>query len=264
MGLSPEAADGVLADLRRSQLVPADCVAVVCVGSVARGWANPGSDVDINVVTSEPARVPGARSLTVRLKPACVPTVSIHDYSRPYELKFWTTGQIEQLLRLVSWENFERGGGTAAFLPSTEELCLERFLTCAPLLGAEWVQELSRRIEESAFRAFVTVRSLAGADAAVEDVEGQLRAGDVESAVLSARRAWGHIVDAVLESRGVFGATQPKWRARRVRDACLSEFSFDDYWRVETMRDLDLHEPAAWAEDVVRRTRQLTLDVEIG
>jgi hypothetical protein len=254
----------IRADLEARGLLTGDPLAVVCVGSVARGWANPGSDVDLNVVTADPAELPQLQGLQVRLEPDVVPTLSTLALERPCELKYWTTGQIDQLLGQVSWDRFDAGGGTAKFLGDTEELCLERFATCVPLAGEEWVASTRRRLEESAFAAFATVRSLAGLDAAVEDALGQLAAGDAESAVLSARRALGHGVDALLESHGVFGSAQPKWRARRFRDAAPSELSFAEYWDLETMRDLDPARPGGWVERVVALCRRLSMEVEIG
>lgn len=254
----------VLAALRERDLIPADTVAVACVGSVARGWANAASDVDLNVFTSSPATVPGAVALTVRLQPDVVPTLAVRAQERQCEVKWWTTGQVDQLLERVSWERFEAGGGSARFLSDTEELCLDRFVSCLPLVGTDWMAETRRKLEESAFRAFATVRSLAGVDTAVEDALGQLAAGDDESAVLSARRALGHGVDALLESHGVFGSAQPKWRARRFREAAPPELSFEDYWDLETMRHLDPGAPAAWVRRVVDLCRRLSTGVEIG
>lgn len=245
-------------------LLPADHLAVLCVGSMARGWANETSDYDFNVVTRSPWQGASARTVPVPLLPGTVPTASFHVDGKRWEVKYWTDSQVDQMLAKVTWDQFEAGTTTAKVLIDAEELFLERLISCVTLSGAGWVRGRRQALDGSAFRAFVTSRSLAAADEAVEDALGQLGAQDEHSAVLSARKAFGHTVDALLESREAYGSRTPKWRARRFRDARPDELSYEDYWAMETMRDFDPDRPGAWVTSVVQRCRALALDVEIS
>ncbi|MEU1881475.1 hypothetical protein ABZ470_29605 [Streptosporangium sp. NPDC020072] len=114
-----------------------------------------------------------------------------------------------------------------------------------------------------AFQAFLVTRSLAAADGCLDDALGQLATGDVTGAVLSARQALGHAVDALLESRGVYGSQLPKWRARRLAEARLPDLPFERYRALETMASFDQERPEAWVEEVVVLCRALSLRAEI-
>lgn len=255
---------GCLEEMDRRGLIPADCLAVCCVGSVARGWSNETSDYDFNVVSSTPWTGESARTIPVPLEPGVVPAVVLHVDGRRWEIKYWLDGQVQQMIDKVSWEQFEAGNSTAKALIDNEELFLERMSTCLTLSGAAWTEGCRRRVEESAFRAFVTTRSLAEADSSIEDAVGQLAARDFNSAVLSARKALGHTVDALLESEGNFGSRTPKWRARRFHEVRPKALSFEEYWALETMRSFDPENSQVWTNLVIQRCRDLTMEVEIS
>ncbi|HET6356857.1 nucleotidyltransferase domain-containing protein [Streptomyces sp.] len=260
---SPPDLSDVVERIRSEGLLPDDHVAVLCVGSVARGWANDRSDYDLVVITREPFATERARSLPVPLKPDTVPTVTLHVDDRRWEIKYWTDTQVDQIFAKVTWERFDSGTTSSKVLLDIEELCLERLLTCVPLTGQDWVERRRRELSESAFRAFATTRSLAGLDSAVEDALGQLAAGDTSSAVLSARRAVGHVVDALLESQDCFGSAQPKWRARRFQEASPDQLPFEEYWALETMRGFDPAAPELWVKETVETCNRLCMEVEI-
>lgn len=257
---------GCFEELESRRLLPPDLLALCCVGSVARGWANAGSDYDFNVVSRTPWRVPeesSVQAIPVPLRPDAVPMVTLFVGGRRWEVKYWLDAQVDQMLGKVGWEQFEKGGSGARALIDVEELFLERLATCLPLGGAAWVRDRRRELDGTAFRAFVTTRSLAAADEAVEDALGQLAAGDCDSAVLSARKAFGHVADALMESEGNFGSLLPKWRARRFREAPPGRLAYEEYWRLETMRGFSSEAPERWVRHVVRRCKDLSLEVEI-
>jgi hypothetical protein len=256
---------GVLEKLHALGLLPGDHVAVFCVGSVARGWANASSDFDLNVVTAQPwSGAAQGSMIPVSTRPGAVPVTETYVDGRRWEAKYWLDTQVDQILAKVAWERFEGATDSLKVLLPTEELFLERLVSCLPLSGVAWVQRRQRELASTAFRAFVTSRSLAEADDAVEDALGQLGSGDIESAVLSARKGLGHIVDAILESAGNYGSHTPKWRARRFREVSPEQLTFDEYWRLETMRDFDAADPRPWIEHVCARCKDLSLDVEIS
>ncbi|MEV5873800.1 hypothetical protein AB0L75_06105 [Streptomyces sp. NPDC052101] len=254
---------GRLEHLEGLGLLPADHRAVLCVGSVARGWANDGSDCDLNVVAAGPWYGPSVRTIPVPLRPPSVPAAVEYLDGRRWEIKYWLDAQVDQMLAKVSWDRFEERSLASDVLTETEELFLERLATCLTLSGTSWVRGRRLELGATAFRAFVTTRSLIEADASIEDALGQLAADDIDSAVLSARKAFGHVVDALLESHGAFGSRLPKWRARRFVEVRPRQLSYEDYWAVETMRDLPQDRPGGWVTRVVRLCRDLSTDVEI-
>lgn len=252
-----------LAELEQRSLLPGSALAVFGVGSVARGWANPQSDFDVNIVSVQPWPTAAGKGLRVPLDPPSVPTEIFPAGGRRCETKYWLDSQVDQLLAKVSWEQFNAGQVAGELLIDTEELFLERLVTCVPLTGADWVRRRRDELDASAFRAFVVTRSLAEADGCVEDAMGQLTAGDTHSAVISARKAFGHAVDALLESVGEYGSQTPKWRARRFRAAAPAALGFDDYWAVETMRTFDPDHPAKWVEMVARMCKEISIDADV-
>jgi predicted nucleotidyltransferase len=255
---------GCVAELERRKLVPEASLAVLMVGSTARGWANPKSDYDIAVISAGAQWRGSGPDIAVPLEPAVVPTEVIYVAGRRWELKYYLDGQVDQMFGKVTWAEFEKAGTASGLLLDQEEVFLERLATCVPLSGAEWLRSRREQIDGSAFRAFVVTRSLDQADLSVEDALGQVAAGDLESAVLSARKAFGHAVDALLESLGEYGGYWiPKWRARRFRIAAPPMLSFADYWAIETMRDLDPADPGRWVEHVVGVCKDLSLETNI-
>jgi hypothetical protein len=252
-----------LAELERLGLLPSDGLAVFCVGSVAQGWDNQHSDVDLIVITADAWTGERTRTISVPLTPRTVPMVVSELGARRWEVKYWMDAQVDQMLAKVSHDQFESGPTRSRALLDAEELFLERLPTCLPLQGEEWVRQRRADLDRSAFRAFVVSRSLAAADGSIEDALGQLSGLDLCSAVLSARNAFGHTVDALLESRGVYGSQETKWRARRFLRANPPPLSFDTYWALETMAGLDPDRPEKWVEHVVSFCKDLVLDVEM-
>jgi hypothetical protein len=167
------------------------------------------------------------------------------------------------MLTKVSWQEFNRGRIPGQVLSFKEELFLDRLTHCVPLSGADWVASRRATLTESAFRSFVVARSLGAADDSVEDALGQLESGQFESAVLSARKALGHAVDAMLEQHGEYGSHSPKWRPHRFRAAAPTSLSFEDYWALETMRTFDPADPAKWINDVLTVCQDIAMKVEI-
>ncbi|GAA3028160.1 hypothetical protein [Actinokineospora globicatena] len=243
--------------------LPAEHIAVCAVGSLARGWANSSSDYDFNVVADRVPQATGSRTIRVPLRTPSVPTRVVQVDGRRWEFKYWTNTQVSEMLAKVSWDRFESGRSPTDVLAEDEELFLERLTTCVALDGAEWVARRSAQLADSAFRAFVTTRSLAAADNRVADALGQLAAGDHLSAALSARQAWGHVVDALLESRGNYGSRIPKWRARRFQETSPDELRLSEYWAIETMSGYEQDEPVPWIQDTISACRGLALDIEV-
>ena len=260
-GWSPES---LLRELRENSLLPEDSVAVCSVGSAARGWSNQGSDFDFNIVSRSGWKHREGHGFPVPLEPGRVPTASFLGHGYRWEVKYWTQDQVSQMLAKITWERFEEGGTPPEkMLSEAEELFIERCVTGIPLEGHDWIEDRRRRIEESAFRAIVVTRSLTRSDGYIEDALGQMSVEDLPSAVLSARSALGHAVDALLESHGCYGSSIPKWRARRYAEISTQVLSYDDYWALETMRGYDPSVPGEWIREVISVCRRISSAIEL-
>jgi hypothetical protein len=251
-----------LESVRDRAPLPEGTLAAFVVGSYARGWANSGSDVDVVVVAkSQPQN--DVSVLPVPLDPPAVAVAAWYLDACRWEVKYWLPAQVDQMLGKVAWEAFESNPAATQSLIELEELFLERLLTAVPLIGADWIEQMRERLVASAFRTLLLSRSMAEADAAIVDALGQAQADDLTSAALSARKAYGHAVDAALESQGHYGSLAVKWRARRVAEAALPSLPFEQYWMVETMEALDRDDPRGWVLDTVQRARALMMGVEL-
>ncbi|MFG2531015.1 hypothetical protein [Streptomyces sp. NPDC048516] len=251
-----------LAPVRERGLVPDDAVAAFVVGSAARGWHNARSDFDIYVVTAAERHSETSNSMPVPLDPPRVRSETFYEHDKRWEVTYWLDSQIDQMLAKVSWEVYEAGTVAEDVLSRREELWLGRLGNCLPLFGEEWVDRNRKRLVASAFRSFLVVRSLGDADDAVEDALGQLESGDLESATVSARIAFGHAIDALLEGAGEFGSHLPKWRPNRFKAAAPEALSFEDYWALETMRGYDPADPRPWITDVLTICQDIAMRVE--
>ncbi|WP_371640720.1 hypothetical protein [Streptomyces virginiae] len=248
-----------LDQLRTMGLLPPSWVCVFEAGSLVRGWGNASSDVDLYVVSDEPWTSDGASRHSVPLMPTDVLGEETFVGGMRWDMRYWTLSQVEQVLAKVTWDVFKQG---TVELVLREVQLLDRLTFGAAAGGHELLSDWRARVEASAFRSVLAARALNMADSRVEDAVGQLEAGDLDSAVLSARAAFQFTVDALLASVGECGPGE-KWRARRVRAAAPSVLPYDKYWALETMRSLDLADPAPWINEVISVCRGITMEVAV-
>lgn len=254
--------DDWLATLEGRNLLPETTLAAFVVGSTARGWDNVRSDFDIYVVIGADELPPTAESIPLPLDPPFARSEGFYESGKRWEVTYWLDSQIDQMLAKVSWEAYEAGTIAENALVRKEELALARLGNCLPLIGMDWLGKARTKLAESAFRSFTVVRSLGMADDAVEDALGQMESSDLHSATISARTAFGHAIDALLDGEGEYGSHMPKWRANRFKAAAPSAISFDDYWEIETMQTYDPADPRPWITNVLTVCQDIAMRVE--
>ncbi|MBK3571229.1 hypothetical protein [Streptomyces sp. MBT62] len=240
----------ILAALHENGLPTPEAAAVFCGGPAARGWSDVVAEVRVRIVTEQSWGLPGAWPQSVPLDPGSVAALRVRVADRTVRLTCWTAAQVEAVLAKVTRERFEVPRA-APLLVEAEELLVEDLLTGCVVSGSRWISGQRVIAAAGAFREFVVTRSLGDAEGAVEDALGQLASGDVHSAVLSARKAFGHVVDSVLELAGCYGSYAPELRSRRFEEARTALMTYEEYWRLETMAGLDIDRPADWVEQVV-------------
>lgn len=251
-----------LATLEARDLIPAETLAAYVVGSTARGWDNERSDFDIYVVLDASELPSAPNTLPMPLDPPFIRSEVFFITGKRWEVTYWLSSQIDQILSKVSWEAYEAGTIAETTLVKKEELSLARLGNCLPLIGEDWIDKARKKLAESAFRSFTVVRSLVMADDAVEDALGQMEAGDLHSATMSARIAFGHSIDALLDGEGEYGSHTPKWRPNRFKAAAPSAISFQDYWEIETMQECDPADPRPWITKVLTICQDIAMRVE--
>jgi len=249
--------------LREQELLPVNVLAVMLVGSRARGWDNDKSDFDIYVVTDRIWTSDSSASRSIPLNPPVIGSETFYTSDERWEVTYWQDAQVGQILSKVSWAEFGREQAAGQVLSVGEEIFLDRLPHCRVLVGPAWVEARRTELATSAFRSFVVARSLSAADDSTEDALGLLEAGQLESSVLAARKALGHIVDALLEQCGEYGSHSPKWRPQRFGAANPAGFTFAEYWRLETMQDLDPDDPGRWVREVLTLCQDLSMKMEI-
>lgn len=256
----PVDVDAYLGELRDRGLLPDDPLCVFLGGSIIRGWENAASDLDLYIVSDDRWTGESVEFAAVGVEPDTVPVNAFYVGERRWDVEYWQSKQIDDLLNKVSWQAYDNGMlASHAFRPRDIDL-MERLLYAEPLAGMAWIKERQQVLNDSALITYLVSHRLNLSDIFVEDAVGQLRAGDTECAVLSARMAFGHAVDALLASHGEFGQSA-KWRPRRFHAITQDILSFEDYWRLETMASYDARRPSAWVEEVLETCQRIALGV---
>jgi hypothetical protein len=222
---------------------------VYASGSVVAGWGHDASDLDLFVVAAEAQPVvPPARPHRVPAAPGVVPMRALATAGGAWDVKVFGAGQVDELVARCQGDPRER-------LEEEAVNFLYRLDIGVPVLGAEWLGERQRRLRELCFAERVAGQHARRAASLLRDA-ASLLASDPPSAVVAAREAFGYAVDAALARRGQLCPGR-KWRARKFRLAGPPGMSWDEYWRFETMRELDPARPEAWVRAVIDRCGQL-------
>jgi predicted nucleotidyltransferase len=253
----------VVPELRSRGLLPDSHDSVFLSGSLVRGWGNKTSDLDVTVVSGDAWKSSIGEFEHVPLEPNSLQYEQTYVDGRRWDVEYWTSAQLEQVLGKITREQFADERGAWRSLSYYEVALLERLPYAQPADDGEWLRHTQRRLTESAHGSVLAARSLREADGCAEDATGQLDAGDLHSAVISARLALQHAVDALTASHGQVGSLWPKWRARRMRLIDTDVLSYERYWRLETMRDYRPEDARAWVEQVIGVCQRISMAVEL-
>jgi hypothetical protein len=252
----------LLAALEAAALIPPDAVAVLLVGSRALGWQHERSDLDVVVVTAGPWPGTITDRQGVSLAEGSIGLVVTAVDGVLCEVKYWTEGQVRELLTKVTWSAWD-AGSTGDSLSTNESLLVERLPSAVALSGETWWADVADQVRGSAARSQSALACLTRADDSLDDVSGLLGSGDVSGAVLALQRAFVHVTDALTASLGWPG-TDSKWRLRRVEAVDSEVLPAPEFWRITTMRDFDPQHPEMWVDLVIFRCSQIMLDVRLG
>ena len=229
-------------------------------GSTVRGWANRHSDRDLYAILPEVHAPTGGdvRRVPCGEAPGWAYRLPVFTPGGVEDLQVWSADQVEALLAAMGPDRVAAAGGT---LTNAEVDFLGRLWHGRAISGADGIAYWQRRLHACAAPAVMAARCLRLADNAIDDTLGQLETGDVRSATLAASRAYGFAVDAVLATAGEFSFSS-KWRVRRIEHVRPSQFTIDEYWAVETMRDYH-DDPEAWIETVLATCQTIAASIDL-
>lgn len=245
--------------------LPANPLCIYNAGSLVLGWGNDTSDADYFVITEEPWAGETSNANPTSADPGFVPSLAAYIGDRRVDVEYWQDRQVDQIIGNVSWQQFDNLKATDLVTSHDFEV-LQRIGHARALRGAEWLEARRSQVAKSALRAIGVGRNFNYADIFLEDAAGQLKAGDLRSATLSARIAFGYAVDGLLFSAGAVGGNTPanKWRARHLAEIDQDIIPFDEYWAIETMRDYEDAHAAAWIEETILTCRRICLEVAVA
>jgi predicted nucleotidyltransferase len=200
-------------------------------GSVVTPFANPWSDIDIYAISD---RGPTGE-LVVDEATNLVTQHFVGDQRVDYE--FWRPVDIERLAERLDGMTL----GVARFPPHglftyNEECLIHRLRVGVPMLNEERFERFRRLFDFEKLGKYQAQEAIRETDGFYEDVCGMLEAGDLDSAVLNARRLVELGADAYLHSTGT---TDPnvKWRARHLQELDDGSAFHDEvrrtYWDLE-------------------------------
>jgi hypothetical protein len=245
--------------------LPGNPLCIYTAGSLVLGWGNDTSDADYFVVTEEPWAGETSNTHPTSADPGSVPSLAAYIGDRRVDVEYWQDRQVDQIIGNVSWQQFDNLKATDLVTNYDFEV-LQRIGHARALRGADWLEARRSQVAKSALRAIGVGRNFNYADIFLEDAAGQLKAGDLKSATLSARIAFGYAVDGLLFSAGGVGGNTPanKWRARHLAEIDQDIIPFDEYWAIETMRDYEDAHAAAWIEKTILACRRICLEVPVA
>jgi len=249
--------------LRSQELLPDDTLCVYLSGSVVRGWGNGTSDIDVYVITESPRRREGAHYARVPLDPELLVVEVVHVEDERWDVEYWTDSQVDQMMAKVSPSMLESSDFAGEDISTDERDFLDRLGYGIAILGEEWFSRRQAALQKSGIEPIFTAHALNIADGYTEDALGMLGSGDVESAVIAVKIAFGWIVDALLVSEGEL-AQNPKWRPQKLLRAAPAALPFERWWEIETMQGFDAEAPERWVRSVLGACQELSLEISVG
>jgi predicted nucleotidyltransferase len=187
-------------------LAGAEDSAVYLSGSLAEGIGNDGSDIDVYVVGS---RAPSGPNIVASRRIG----ISVHMvHGRRVDFEYWPDAVVDDVCERLDSLRIGREFLGGRF-DLSEEQFVHRLGVGIPLTGIEKWRTLRERVDREAFRGYLEQQAIHLLDGTIDDLDGMLRAGDLEVVAHRARDVVGYAVDVHRHHCGDTNPT-PKWRAK--------------------------------------------------
>lgn len=205
----------------------AEAHAICMTGSVAAGWGNTFSDIDLYVFADKELELPIDE--TMETWPGMDPSglrwtnwMGTYDKAR-VDLKVWPTDTLSVAL--------------APYMASEVEFCsmgdflqdfVYRLSIGIPLKNEEFFRQMRAHLDRSSYRRALARFLKVEAENCLTDVAGQLDSGDDMTARVSAVLAAGFVADACLVLSGQI-CRRKKWLLRRLESTPECGIGVDEY-----------------------------------
>ncbi|HXM55183.1 MAG TPA: nucleotidyltransferase domain-containing protein [Candidatus Dormibacteraeota bacterium] len=229
-------------------------------GSSTRGWAHATSDLDFFVIIDEPVAIDATLvKHDLSVEPPEVRVLVRRTDDVRWDVEFWLDAQVRQIVDRCFVEDPDQSL-RRPFTHCEADLAY-RLRQAIALSGEPWLEDVRSALERSRLQSILVNRALYGADGLLDDTAGLLLSGDLHTAALAVRDAFGRVVDALLIDAGEL-CPGPKWRARRLLEVRPNALPWDEYWSVETMRAYTPEHARSWIEDTMDRCRRLMMEID--
>lgn len=238
-----------------------DFVSVFKSGSHALGWNHHRSDLDLYVVTKAPVAID--RGLASDLWHVDLDTdpPAVHLFLGalgPFrsDVEFWLESQIDQILEGLPYEG--KVSDDIFNFSDAQRDFLHKLVVAVPLAGEAWLRKRQEAVRRSSTTRTVAIQSMVRAHSLLEDTEGCVSSGDLDSALLMVRQAFDWSVDALLASYGDIALT--KWTARRVAAVEPAELPSGAYRKTATLEGYR-DNPRQWILGTARTCHRILIAV---
>lgn len=244
----------------------AEAEAVAVTGSIAAGWGNSYSDIDLYVFSDQELELPVDETME---------TWPGKDPSSGVRWSNWMGQYEESLVDLKVWPTDTLATALKPFLSDIEpefaqvgtkiEDLIYRISIAAPLKNPAFVDDMKQLIATSSYNRALARMLKARTENALTDVAGQLEAGDMLGARMAALLAAEQVADQSLVLAGDLCRSR-KWILRRLERTPQCGITVDEYRSVvldgkrldESDRDC-ASRVARWAQSQLVRTEDAVL-----
>ncbi|MEV0460629.1 hypothetical protein [Catellatospora methionotrophica] len=231
----------------------AEAEAVCLTGSIAAGWGNTFSDIDLYAFADTDIDLPVDE--TMEMWPGKDPALGLswNRWIGAYgdnrvDLKVWPTATLAVVLDRYLATEVEFAATSANF-----QDFIYRLSVGVPLKNPDFFARMKELLDRSSYRRALARASKTEAENALTDVAGQLHSGDARTARVSATLAAWKMADSSLAFHGEVCRGQ-KWLLRRLERTPECGITADEYQSVV----LDGARPGESNADCARRIARWT------
>ncbi|MFD7027469.1 nucleotidyltransferase domain-containing protein [Streptomyces sp. NPDC059917] len=244
----------------------AEADAVCMTGSIAAGWGNSYSDIDLFVFSDRELDLPVDETMETWPGEDATSGIRWVNWMGQYEeslvdLQVWPTDTLPKVLKPFLGDTEPEFGNPGLWI---EDL-IYRISIATPLKNPAFIENMKQLIANSSYNRALARYLKARIESRLTDVAGQLEAGDILGARMAALLAAEQVVDQSLLLAGDLCRAR-KWILRRLEQTPQCGITVDEYRSVvldgkrpdESDRECAVR-VARWAQSQLVRTEDAAL-----